>query len=155
MPTATIVAKFVNPPQQGKKSGSIKTPENEYYGVPAAMLGQFTQGGTYTVEYKTREWNGKTYKDILSISQAQAPSQNQGSGGGSKYGSYDAETSERVFVCGALNAFIKAGKIETNANAVVGAVNALRSAWAQTFGKQQSSQAPAKNSNDMNDEIPW
>lgn len=64
MPTATIVAEYVNPPKPGKKQGSVKGNDGHYYGVDPSQLGQFTQGGTYTIEYDTRIFQGKEYRNF-------------------------------------------------------------------------------------------
>lgn len=62
MPTATINVQYVNPPKPGKKQGSIKTVDGQFYGVDPTQLGQFREGGTYTVEYDTHVYQGKEYK---------------------------------------------------------------------------------------------
>lgn len=62
MPTATISVQYVNPPKPGKKQGSVKTVDGQFYGVDPTQLGQFSPGGTYTVEYDTHTYQGKEYK---------------------------------------------------------------------------------------------
>jgi len=148
MPSATINVQYVNPPKPGKKEGSVKTVNGEYYGVKPAMLSQFAPGGTYTVEYDTRMWNNKEFKTVTTITSAQAPA--PGSGGGGQYGAKDDTTAERIFVQGILQAFITAGKIEPTGLAVTGAVKTLRAVWAETLGKPKTATQEA-----MNDEIPF
>lgn len=154
MPVIVKIA-YVNPPQQGRKNGSIKTDTGEFYGVPPAMLSQFTQGGTYSVEYGERIYNGRTYKDIKSASMINAPS-----GGGRQT---DDVTSERIFVCGAINSALQSGQLNIgDEEAVTHAVAMLRSVWARTFGGRsqaaaqqgrQQQQMPPRG--DMDDQIPF
>lgn len=73
MPEAVVVAQYVNQPQAGKKHGSIKTPEGQYYGVPPAMLGLFKPDGTYKIFYESREFQGKTYHTVKTVSEVMAP----------------------------------------------------------------------------------
>lgn len=73
MPEAVIVAQYVNQPQAGKKQGSIKTPEGQYYGVPPAMLGMFKPNGTYKVFYESRDYQGKTYHTVKTVSEVMPP----------------------------------------------------------------------------------
>ena len=61
--TAQIVAKYVNPPKPGKTYGSVKDEAGQYWDIDPRKV-QVEQGGTYTVEYSTREWQGKTYRTI-------------------------------------------------------------------------------------------
>lgn len=147
MPVATIVPKYVNPPAVGKKEGSLKLADGSFYGIPPAMLSQFQVDGTYSVEYKERTWQGKTFRSISAINSSAAPSSPPSTG---KYGQTDDATAERIFCCGALNAFITAGKIEPSAANVVQAVKALRVAWAETLGKK-----PTRSEDEMSDSIPF
>lgn len=62
MPTATINVQYVNQPKPGKKQGSVKTVDGQFYGVDPTQLGQFAPGGTYNIEYDTHTFQGKEYK---------------------------------------------------------------------------------------------
>lgn len=73
MPTATIEVQFVNPPKPGKKQGSVKTVSGEYYGVDPTQLGQFQPGSTYTIEYETRVFNGKEYRNFRRMDASSPP----------------------------------------------------------------------------------
>ena len=97
MPIVTVTAQYVNDVQAGRRNGSIKTPQGEYYGVPPAMLSQFTKGGTYEVEYATSTSQaGRTYKNITRIVSAAGPA--PGRMGSSPATTVDKETAERIFV---------------------------------------------------------
>lgn len=160
MPTATIVANYVNPPKPPAKSGTIRVPSGEYYGIQPNWVNQFAQGQTYDIEYTiTVAHNGREYKNITKFAMAQgAPAAAQPNTGG-KYGTTDDKTAERIFVCGALNAAIQSGRVELAVTDLVQIVQDLRTTWANTFG------APAQtNSGDMSggqgrhsldDEIPF
>jgi hypothetical protein len=72
-----IKVAFVNQPKTPQaKSGSIKTEDGRYLGVFANKLSQFAVGGSYEIETKAREYNGKTYHDITSAKPVSAPSGN-------------------------------------------------------------------------------
>ena len=140
MPVATIVPKYINQPKPGKKEGSIRLADDSFYGVPPALIPQFQMGGTYEVEYTERDWQGKTFRSIKSVKQVGAPQANSGGMAPAKggYGSTDMATAERILVCGALNAAIRAGQINVmNTADVHKAIDGLRATWRQTFGNKQ------------------
>lgn len=71
MNTETITVKYVNQPKTPQsRSGSVKDTNGEFWGVPIPMLRDFAPDQTYTVRYDTREYQGRTYKDIKSIASA-------------------------------------------------------------------------------------
>lgn len=51
-----ITAKYVNPAKEGKRYGTIKTPEGQTYMLPVGMTDAFTQGQTYDVPVKQETW---------------------------------------------------------------------------------------------------
>jgi hypothetical protein len=67
MSKKTVKVQYVNPPKEGRKTGSIKTAEGEYFDVFPGMLPEFKQGGSYEIEYASRDYNGKTYHSVKSI----------------------------------------------------------------------------------------
>jgi hypothetical protein len=67
MNTKTVKVKYVNQPKEGRKTGSIKTADGEYFDVWPDQLPKFKQGSSYEVEYASREYNGKTYHTVKSI----------------------------------------------------------------------------------------
>jgi len=58
---ATITAQYVNPPKDGKPNGSIKDTNGRYWSAKPEYLSQVQPGMTFGVEYRTSEFNGKTY----------------------------------------------------------------------------------------------
>jgi hypothetical protein len=57
--TMQITVAFVNPPKEGKKNGSVKVGDRYYSYDPKKFT--FAKGGTYDIEYKEDDYNGKTY----------------------------------------------------------------------------------------------
>lgn len=147
MPQAKIVVRYVNEVKPGKKNGSIKGTDDEIYGVPPHMLGNFQPRGTYTIDYSERVFNGQTYKTVTAFQMVSPPSQ-EASGGG-KYGNKDDATAERIFVCGALNAHISSGQAEMSAAHIGNIVNILRDVWRTEMA------VPAKNADMDGDTIPF
>ncbi len=150
--TARITVSFVNPAKPGKTNGSIKTKDDQMYGVKPDMLSLFQPKGTYDIEFSERQFNGQTYKTVTSVKQVQDAPPATGNSGG-KYGNQDMATAERIFVCGALNAMIHGGLVEVSQVYISNVVNVLRASWAETFG---SNQPPKFDNPDMGDEsIPF
>lgn len=157
---ATIKIAYVNSPQQGRKNGSVKTDMGEFYGVPPSMLSQFSQGASYVVDYGTRDYNGKTYRDVKNvIRMVSAPTP---AGGSNSYRQTDDATAERIFVCGGLNSALQAGQVNIGDTAgLFNAVQNMRETWARTFGNKggaagarQGTQS-VPHDDDMSDSIPF
>ncbi len=149
---ARISVSFVNPPKAGKTNGSIKTRDDQMYGVKPDMLGLFQPKGTYDIEFSERQFNGQTYKTVTSVKKVEdAPQATTGTGGG-RYGATDDKTAERIFVCGALNAAIQGGHIEMSSAYIGNMVEMLRLVWSETFGADGK---PAKNADMDGDSIPF
>ncbi len=153
--TARITISFVNPAKPGKTNGSIKTKDDQLYGVKPDMLSLFQPKGTYDVEFTERQFNGQTYKTVTSVKPVQDTPQQQASSGaiaGGKYGATDMVTAERIFVCGALNAAISGGHTDLNTEHLTNLVNIFRLVWDDTFGKPGK---PKFDNPDMDDSIPF
>ena len=76
MPEVEITVQYVNFPKEGKRRGSIKTAEGEYYWADAATLKRFSKGEVCTLEYDSSPKEGggewRTIKRKVSTS-ATAP----------------------------------------------------------------------------------
>lgn len=149
MPTRITVS-FVNPPKPGKTNGSIKTRDDQLYGVKPDMLSLFQPKGVYDIEFTSRMFNDKPYNTVTSVKHAQdaAPA-----AAGGKYGATDTATAERIFVCGALNAAISGGHTDLNTEHLTNLVNIFRLVWDDTLGADSKKQKPGE---DMGgDDIPF
>ncbi len=51
---STITPKYVNPPKEGRKTGSVKATDGIYYDVWPESLPQFQPNGVYNVEFTER-----------------------------------------------------------------------------------------------------
>lgn len=65
LPTAEITVAFVNEPKEGKKNGSIKAADGQYYSVPPHMLPQFAKGMRCRVEYKPFGDTGRAIQKVI------------------------------------------------------------------------------------------
>ena len=142
MPTANIQVAYVNQPAPGKKTGSIKTTEGQFFNVYPKDLGLFQANQSYEIEFSSRDWNGKTYYDFVKMAAngAAPPQPRPGGGGGgasltTPYRLTHPTDAERMFVCGALNAAIQGAQIDLTSPSSIGqAVVTLRAAWSATLG---------------------
>lgn len=139
MPTATITAKYVNPPKEGKKKGSVKTADDQMFGVWADKISHFQVGGIYDIEYTEETGqDGKVWKTIKTATKKGESRPTFGGGGArNSYRETSAKDAERMFVCSILNAAIAAGKVEFSGEKLRFAVNGLRSVWADTFAADE------------------
>lgn len=159
MASATVTAKFVDPAPAGKKNGKIKDTNNAVWYFPNSELGKYHVGETYEIEYTENEFKGGIYRTIraaknvdkVPAAAAQPRPPYPVKSAGYSYGSTDLATAERIFVCGALNAYIgnpntaigDLGKV-----ALVAFVNNLRSVWKNTLGGNP------QRDEEMQDELP-
>lgn len=58
-----ITVKYVNPPKEGKTLGTVKIQDDTLLGYDPAKF-QPEKGQTYEVEIASRDYNGKTYKNV-------------------------------------------------------------------------------------------
>ncbi len=74
MPEIEITCQYVNAPKPGKRLGSVKSSEGEYYYVDPIMLKRFSVGEVCTIEYEAKPRDGggewKTIKRKISTSAA-------------------------------------------------------------------------------------
>src|SRR5437016_13153417 len=76
MPKETVTIAYVNQPKEGKKMGSIKTANGQYFNVYPDKLNLFEVGQTYAIEYDSREFQGKMYHNVKSVSPSSPTRQN-------------------------------------------------------------------------------
>jgi hypothetical protein len=146
MPEIEITVQFVNAPKAGKRLGSIKSSEGEYYGCDPATLGRFSKGEVCTIEYtETPKDGGGTWKNIKrKISTSSAPP------APSIRNRTDPKDSEQMFVTALLKEALGSGKIEPTGAAIVACGSAFKQAYRQLFGDAAKQTTEAV----MRDEIP-
>lgn len=139
---------FVNPVKPGKKNGSIKSKEGDFYLCPPAMLSQFAQGETCKIEFK--EETGKDGTIWRTITKKIGGAATTPPGFQAPRQRTNPTDSKQIFVTALLKEFVATGKVETSKTAVVTAGNALKDAYEELFG------TPAKQETEatLNDEIP-
>lgn len=59
-----ITIKYVNPPREGKKFGSIKTPDGQTYWVPGALINEFQPNTTVDVPVQDAKWGANLVKVV-------------------------------------------------------------------------------------------
>ena len=72
MTSTTIHVKYINPPAEGRKRGPVKPDDGSYYGVLPDMLGRFSPGRLYEIEYGEHVYQGKTYRTITGVRESRA-----------------------------------------------------------------------------------
>ena len=147
----TVTVKYVNPPKDGKKRGTIKTTDDQFIGVWADKIHLFEVGKTYELEMTETESNGVTYRNVKTVKMVETPPAQVAAAaaavsGGGTYRETCAKDAERMFTCSILNAFIQAGKVDLNGPQLVNHTLMLRKVWQHTFGQTAEAAAavPAK-----------
>lgn len=128
-----------HPPQNGKKLAKVKSRSGQVFQVWPDKLSALQVGRRYDIEVAESEFKGRTYYNITKIKPSAAPAEmgdenHSQAGAASPAGGEDPAGGEEAFVRDLLVAFIEAGKIDPEQNRVITAINALRTAYQQTFG---------------------
>ena len=120
-PTAEITVQYVNAPKQGKKFGSIKSSEGDYYGAPPSLLRFFKAGEVCTIEYKDDgRWKTLVKKIGTTAAPPLAPPPRQRT---------DPADTENMFINGWGQKFIEAGKIDLTVTDIAQAVQIIREGY--------------------------
>ena len=139
--TTLTIAKIV--PSDGNKSGKIVGTNGESISAYANTLAQMRVGATYEIEYTTREWDGRTFKNLKSFSERPDAPANvaqfvaPAATAPTPHGTYrpsDPVDAERMWVCGLLVALIKTGQVTKDKGDLFHTTNMLRGLWGATFG---------------------
>jgi hypothetical protein len=147
MHTATIEVQYVNEPKEGKKMGTVKTVDGEYYSVWPDKLSLYKPGGTYEVQYTESPFQGKMYKTIKAVKGAGGqPSRAQASGTAS---SPRGNTQSReMFAMGTIGRCLQGSGTYPDGATLEGWLRDAFQAW-------DNATAPAPAKNDLDDEIPF
>lgn len=126
MHTETVKVAFVNQPAAGRKTGSIKSEAGNYYNVEPHALALFEKGGTYEIQYTTRDWQGKTYRDFKAMAGA--------SPGNAKAVASASCKSEEMAVMGIIGRALQGSGTVPDEETLTIMMQAVRHAWRTTFG---------------------
>ncbi len=115
MPQITTKVLYINDAKPGQRSGNIKLENGWYINVMPDDLGRFRKGGTYAIEFKERNYQGRTYRDLVSATSAghgdaqnSTPAKPNGAGYTPKSG-HDYETGKQICVTGITQRAVQAG----------------------------------------------
>lgn len=128
MNAAVIKVKFANAPKEGKKKATIKTDDDQIFGVWPRQLGLFQPGRSYKIEFEEHDWQGRTYRTITKCEPATdaAPSNESGSASNAALG-------EAEFVTRILAASIQACCVGHMPQAIAAEIRMLRGIWRETM----------------------
>ena len=124
---AVIKIKYADPARPGRKQATIKTEDNQIFGVWPKEFGLFQPGKTYKVEFSERAFNGKTYRTISKCE----PLPDEPTQPAAKAG--DGSISEAEFITRLLEAAIKCGGVVHSESSMIAEIKLLRSVYRQTF----------------------
>lgn len=143
--TAEITVQYVNDPKPGKKWGSIKTTDGQYYSGPPAVLKLFQPGETCKIDF-TLGGNDGTLKAVKR--KHEVPPALQRPVAPAPRARTNPSDSEQIFVTAIVKHIATADMGRDEGKALV---NLWRSVYADTFG------SPAKQqiNSEFNDEIPY
>lgn len=133
MNAAVIKIKYADPPKSGKKQATIKTEDNQIFGVWPKEFGLLRPGQTYKVEFSERPFNGKTYRTITKCEPAAAVEEST-SGLAQSSQRSSQSINEAEFVTRLLAAGIQCGGVVHSEQSMVAEVKLLRSVYRTTFG---------------------
>jgi hypothetical protein len=126
MNAAVIKIKYADPPKDGKKQATIKTDDNQIFGVWPKEFGLLQPGRTYKVEFSERPFQGKTYRTITKCE----PVATEIPSGASQS---PQSVSEAEFVTRLLAAGIKCGGVVHSEQSMIAEVTLLRSVYRNCF----------------------
>lgn len=133
MNAAVIKIKYADPPKDGKKQATIKTDDNQIFGVWPKEFGLLQPGKTYKVEFSERPFNGKTYRTITKCEPVAAVEE-PASGLAQQSQRSSQIVSEAEFVTRLLAAGIKCGGVVHSEQSMIAEVKLLRSVYRTAFG---------------------
>ena len=115
---ATVTAKYVNWPKDGKRFGSIKTPEGEMYWGEKPQLDRIAQGSTVTFEWEPQTWGEKPVKVIKLVHGTSQPTPAPANGQAAPAprpmsNSAPVKDEEAIFVTGVVGRAMGSGQFTT------------------------------------------
>lgn len=142
-----ITCQYVNAPKPGKKLGSIKTSEGEFYGVEPSLLGIFSKGEVCIVEYtESPKTGGGVWKNIKR-KVSSTPTALQREPVQYPRARSNPADSEQIFTTALLKEVYNK---DMTALELVEEINKLRKVWKNTFGASEF-----HRDDELRDEIPY
>jgi hypothetical protein len=132
MNAAVIKIKYANPPKDGKKQPTVRTDDNQIFGVWPQQFGLLQPGRTYKVEFSEREYQGKTYRTITKCEPTKDVEETP-SGLAQQSQRSSQKDAETEFVARLLAASISACAVAHKEDALIAEARMLRSVYRQTF----------------------
>jgi len=141
-PVAEITVQYINPPKPGKKMGSIKSSEGDYYGCFPAQLHQFFVGEVCKLEYKQSESGYKSVvKKIGTTPLNPVPMRARTA----------PADSEQIAVLAMVKSFIEAGKVELERSDLIACLETCKAAYRSVFRSPEIQ----TTQDELKDEIPY
>ena len=106
MPHATIIPKYIDPPQGQGKSWKVKDANGDVWYVPAQMAKTMSQGQVAVVEYTENTYNNKTYNIVKAFYEPPKQANKAASAGGG------TATEENMFLMGVVGRAMGSGKFD-------------------------------------------
>lgn len=151
-----IAVRETRPPTAAGRSGTVITTDGRFLDAWPDTLDILLPGHRYDVETSSREKGGRTYTTIRKATPVAGNGSSSGDANGhtGANGAAGAQSappatngyyrptvprdSERMFVCATLTAFIKTGAIPAERSRLIQAIEAIRGAYALTFGQEDA-----------------
>lgn len=158
MPQTEITVRYINEPKPGKKMGSIKDTNDNYYGVWPDKLHTYEVGKTYSIAYDEDHSNGRTFRNIKS--NYGEVSRGGVAGATSTPAPSDDEKAADIFVTGVIGrAFHGTGQVPDKATCA-SMVRDLREGWklgheSLSDSLNQAMQDTTHGMKALDDEIPF
>jgi hypothetical protein len=153
--TATIEVAYVNGPKPGKKTGSVKTTDDQYYGVWPNDLGRFQPGNTYKVQYEEREFQGQVYKTIKFPKDTPKPAAQNGQSFGVTTSGASTKAVE-MFVMGVIGRYLQGcGASFPGTDELTDMVRSARTAFERGMSTQPVKAVKQSHQAEFDDSIPF
>jgi hypothetical protein len=133
MNAAVIKVRFANPPREGKKKASIKTDDDQIFGVWPRQLGLFQPGRSYKIEFEESTWKGQTYRTITKCEPAADVEERTNEAGTSSQRGSQTNSVEAQFVARVLSASIMLGAVKLERDSLTSATKLIRTVYRDTF----------------------
>ncbi len=132
MNATVIKIKYADPPKEGKKQATVKTEDNQIFGVWPKEFGLLRPGQTYKVEFSERKFQGKTYRTITKCEPV-AVVEEPPSGLAQQSQRSSQLNAEQEFVARVLAASIQACAVGHTEAALLAETRLLRAIYRQGF----------------------